>query len=86
MPAKVIKKSEDFSIRIIDKDVGVEDYDRCIKTGEPLYKVQRLIRNRNHNIQTVKQRKKALSCDDDKRILREDGITTYARGHYRTLI
>ena len=79
---KVIKKSKGFSMRVIDKEVTTEDYDRCLKSGEPLYKEQRLIRNRNHHLETVIQRKKALSCDGDKRILQDDGITTLTRGHF----
>ena len=79
------KRSKGFSRRVIEKEVGVEDFKQCVQTGKLLYKEQILIRNRDHNMETIRQRKKALSCDDDKRILQPDGIHTYARGHFRTL-
>ena len=28
---------------------------------------------------------KPLSREDDKRVIMEDGVNTYARGHFRTL-
>jgi hypothetical protein len=40
-------------------------------------------RSRNHVIETVQFVKKCLAAYDDKRFVQEDGISTYAYGHYR---
>ena len=44
-----------------------------------------VIRNLGHEMYSEKVNKFALSANDDKRIIREDGIHTYAYGHYATL-
>ena len=44
-----------------------------------------VIRNHGHEMYSEKVNKFALSANDDKRIIREDGIHTYAYGHYATL-
>ena len=41
-----------------------------------------VIRSHNHEIYTETVNKVALSHLDDKRIIHEDGIHTYAHGHY----
>ena len=40
-----------------------------------------VIRNHGHEMYSEKVNKFALSANDDKRIIREDGIHTYAYGH-----
>ena len=41
-----------------------------------------VIRSRAHNIYTEKINKVALSCEDDKRIILEDGVL--ALGHFKS--
>ena len=43
-----------------------------------------IIRCYEHNVYTETVNKVALSHEDDKRIIREDRIHTYAYGHFRT--
>jgi len=42
-----------------------------------------VIRSRQHNVYTEEINKVALSAEDDKRIIMEDGISTLAYGHYK---
>ena len=42
-----------------------------------------VLRSHKHEIFAESVNKIALSCADDKKIICEDGIHTYARGHYR---
>ena len=41
-----------------------------------------VIRSCRHDVYTEKVNKVALSADDDKRVIMEDGIHTLALGHY----
>ena len=40
------------------------------------------IRSRKHEIGSYEINKVSLSCFDDKRFIQEDGIKSYAYGHY----
>ena len=42
---------------------------------------QLMFRNNKHEIHTVEVNKVALSKDDDKQIVKKDGISTLAQGH-----
>ena len=44
-----------------------------------------VIQPHKHDIYTEEMNKVALSAEDDKRIIQEDGINTLAYGHYRLL-
>jgi len=41
-----------------------------------------ILRSHRHDIYTEEVNKVALSADDDKRIIMENGISTLAHGHY----
>ena len=41
------------------------------------------IRSQNHKLGSHEINKVSLSCFDDKRYILEDGITSYAYGHYK---
>jgi len=42
-----------------------------------------IIRSRRHELFTEEVNKVALSAEDDKRVIRTDGVRTFAIGHYR---
>jgi len=44
-----------------------------------------ILRSDKHDIYTEEVNKVALSADDDKRIIMENGISTLAYGHYQTV-
>jgi len=44
-----------------------------------------LFRTNKHTIYTIEQKKLALSGDDDKRHILDDGINTLAWGHYKLI-
>jgi hypothetical protein len=71
---KGVKKS------VVEKDIEHENYVRCLFSGEKVSKKMTVFRSRGHNITTEVVNKIALSREDDKRIILEDGIHTKAIG------
>ena len=63
----------------VAKTLNFEDYKRCLFEGKTIRREQMLFEHRKHKVYTSNKCKIALNRDDDKRIIREDGITTLAR-------
>ena len=74
---KGVKKS------VVAKTITHEDYKNCLKTKEEQLRTMNVIRSHLHDIYTEQINKVALSADDDKRIILEDGVSTLAYGHYK---
>ena len=74
--AKGLKKS------IKNKSLRHENFLKCLRTGKSQTRKQCLFRSRDHHIFTENMVKVALSCDDDKRIVLENGIDTLSLGHF----
>jgi len=79
----VTKKAKGVKKNVVKKYICFEDYKNCLFTKEPIYKKQNLFRTCKHDIFTVEQNKRALSADDDKRYILDDGISTLPWGHYK---
>ena len=82
------KKPEDKKCKgtkkcVIAETLTFEDYKRCLFEGETIYREQTLFEHNKHEVFTVNKCKIALNRDDDKRIIREDGITTLAKGYVK---
>ena len=68
---------------MVKNKITLEDYKNCLFTKEDQQRTMNAIRSRQHNIHTESITKIALSANDDKRIIIEDGINTLAIGHYK---
>ena len=77
MTAKGIKKN------IIKKDIIHEDYKNTLLYEEQMRHKMRTIRSVKHKLQSFEINKISLSCFDDKRYILNDGINSYAYGHYK---
>ena len=75
---KGVKKS------VVAKTITHEDYKNCLRTKEEQLRTMNVIRSHLHDIYTEQINKVALSADDDKRIILEDGVSTLAYGHYKS--
>ena len=69
---------------MVKKSITHEDYKTCLLTGKEQLRKQNIIRSYEHEVYTEEVNKIALSANDDKRYILEDGINTLALGHYRT--
>ena len=68
---------------VVAKSITHEDYKNCLMTKEEQFRKMNVIRSHSHDIYTEQINKVALSADDDKRIILEDGVSTLAYGDYK---
>ena len=69
---------------VVAKSFTCDDYKTCLFEGKTIYRGQMLFENKKHEIYTVNKTKIALNRDDDKRLVKQEGITTLARGHFES--
>ena len=75
------KKCKGVKKRFVKKEITFDNYKRCLFSGEKQWRGMNTFRSRLHEIYTERVVKVALSADDDKRIIMEDGINATAIGH-----
>ena len=75
------KKCKGIKKCVFKKTLTFEDYKTCLFSDSTEYKSQLMFRSSKHEVHTIKVNKVALNRDDDKRISKRDGISTFARGH-----
>ena len=74
--AKGIKKN------VIKNDINHENYRQTLFSEEQIHHKMKTIRSKNHQLGSYEINKVSLSCFDDKRYILENGIDSYAYGHY----
>ena len=74
--AKGIKKN------VIKQNIKHQDYRETLFNNQQMYHKMKTIRSQNHQIKSYEINKVSLSCYDDKRYILEDGIHSYAYGHF----
>ena len=75
--AKGIKKN------IIQNNLSHDNYKKVLLSGEQIHHSMKTIRSVNHQLSSYELNKISLSCFDDKRYIHENGITSFAYGHYK---
>ena len=68
---------------VVKKHITHEDHKNCLLDEEEQMSSMNVIRSHLHDVYTEEVNKVALSAEDDKRVIMEDGIHTKAYGHYR---
>jgi hypothetical protein len=79
------KRAKGVVRSVIRKNIQLEDYKRVLFEGSILRRRMVRFGTELHQIYTKEINKVALSGNDDKRIIQEDGVSTLAYGHYRSL-
>ena len=75
------KKCKGIKKCIVKKALTFEDYKACLFNDSTEYRSQLMFRSAKHEVHTIKVNKVDLNREDDKRISRNNGISTFARDH-----
>ena len=75
------KKCKGIKKAVIKKQISFDDYKECLFSGVSQMRKMNVIRSHQHEIFSETVNKIALSADDDKRIILDDGISTLALGN-----
>ena len=75
------KKCKGIKKCIVKKTLTFEDYKPCLFSDSTEYRSQLMFRLAKHEVHTIEVNKAALNRDDDKRISRKDGISTFVTGY-----
>ncbi|XP_078380821.1 uncharacterized protein LOC144663677 [Oculina patagonica] len=78
------KKCKGVKKAVVKKCISFDNYKDCLFNKKPQMRQMNVIRSHKHDVYTETVNKVALSHMDDKRIICEDGIHTYAHGHFKT--
>ena len=76
-----MKKAKGTKKCVVNKLLRFEDYNKCLFDNGKVLKSQQRFKSGNHEVYTENINKIALSCDDDKRIVTSDRITSYPYGY-----
>src|SRR6218665_2757298 len=76
------KKCKGVKKNIVKKTISHEDYKDCLFTRREQLRKMNVILSYLRDIYTEQVNKVALSTDNDKRVILQDGIHTLAYGHY----
>ena len=79
------KKCKGIKRSVVEKDIALEKYKKCLTDRKPQLIKMNVIRSYGHEVYTEEVNKMALSADDDKRHILENGKDALALGHYRIL-
>ena len=75
------KKAKGTKKCIIKKMIKFNDYKKCLLNGEIILKSQQRFISNKHDVYTEDVNKRALSNDDDKRMVLPDKISSYPYGY-----
>ena len=76
-----LKKAKGTKKCVVKKMLRFSDYKNCLFSNGKVLKSQQRFKSENHSVYTENINKIALSCDDDKRIVAVDGISSYPYGY-----
>ena len=79
---KVGKTAKGIKKYVIKKDISHANYKETLFNSQQMYHTMKTIRSQNHQLGSYEINKVSLSCFDDKRYILNDGISSYAYGHY----
>ena len=79
---KVGKTAKGIKKNIIKNNIKHTDYKNVLINDKQIHHTMKTIRSINHQLGSYELNKVSLSCFDDKRYIANDGINSFAYGHY----
>ena len=76
-----MKKAKGTKKCVVNKMLRFDDYKKCSFDNGKVLKSQQRSKSENHEVYTENINNIALSCDDDKRIVTSDRITSSPYGY-----
>jgi len=76
------KKAKGVKKNVVKKEIRHNDYKNVLFNNKTMHHQMNTIRSESHQINSYHINKVSLSPYDDKRYILNDGITSYAYGHY----
>jgi hypothetical protein len=76
------KRAKGVPKHIVKNSLSHDSYLECLRVRNRMSYRSNYIKSKNHQINTIRQKRIGLSPYDDKRYILDDGITTMAYGHY----
>ena len=76
-----LKKAKGTKKCVVKKMLRFSDFKNCFFSNGKVLKSQQRFKSDNHSVYTENINKIALSCDNDKRIVAVDGISSYPYGY-----
>ena len=77
------KKAKGVVSSVVKKDLKFQTYKDILESSGKMYSKMKVIRSQKHQMYTMEINKVSLSAYDDKRWIKNDGISSYAYGHYK---
>ncbi|XP_065662849.1 uncharacterized protein LOC136085468 [Hydra vulgaris] len=77
------KKCKGVKRNVVKNYITHNNYKDCLLNRKEHIRKMNIIRSHGHEVFTEEINKVALSAEDDKRVILEDGIHTLAYGHYK---
>jgi hypothetical protein len=62
-----------------------ETYKNILESSGKMYSKMKVIRSSKHQLYTMEINKVSLSAYDDKRWIKDDGVSSYAYGHCKII-
>ena len=78
------KKCKGIKKNVTKNNITFKDYRTCLFTNVEQLRKMNVFRSHLHDVYSEQVNKIALSANDDKRVILEDGIHTLAHGHFKT--
>ena len=76
------KTSKGVKKQVIRKNITHDNYKDVLFNNKQIMHSMKTIRSEKHQLGSFELNKVSLSCFDDKRYILNDGIQSYAYGHY----
>ena len=77
------KTAEGIKKNVIKNNIKHEDYKNTLINNEQMHHKMKTIRSQRHQLGSYEINKVSLSCFDDKRYIHDNGMSSYAYGHYK---